>query len=43
MTDDQKKHKGGAEKRREKLAKEAKNKEANDQMRALMAQCKKRP
>ena len=43
MTDDRRKQKGGAEKRREKLTNEAKNKEVNDQMRALMAQCMKKP
>ena len=43
MTDYRRKQKGGAEKRRKKLAKEAKNKKANAQMRALMAQCKKKP
>ena len=43
MTDYRRKQKGGAEKRRKKLAKEAKNKKANAQMRPLMAQCKKKP
>ena len=43
MPDDRRRQKEGAEKRREKLTKEAKNKESNDQMRALMTQCNKKP